>query len=59
MLDNRSNKERIVITKNLLMKLGYKRTTLPLQTKDTYPTLGDVVVDIDGAKLLVVDCDFF
>ena len=41
------------------MKLGCKRTTLPLQTKDTYPTLGDVVVDIDGAKLLVVDCDFF
>ena len=43
----------------LLMKLGCERTTLPIQTKDTYPTIGDVVVDTDGAKLLVVDCDFF
>lgn len=43
----------------LLMKLGCERTTLPLQTKDTYPTVGDVVGDTDGNKLLVVECDFF
>jgi hypothetical protein len=43
----------------LLMKLGCERTTLPLHTKDTYPTVGDVVSDTDGGKLLVVECDFF
>jgi hypothetical protein len=43
----------------LLMKLGCERTTLPLQTKDTYPTVGDVVGDTDGNKLLVVECDIF
>lgn len=43
----------------LLMKLGCERTTLQLHTKDTYPTVGDVVGDTDGAKLLVVECDFF
>jgi hypothetical protein len=42
----------------LLMKLGCEKTTLSLHTKDTYPTIGDVVEDIDGIRLLVVECDF-
>lgn len=43
----------------LLMKLGCERTALPLCTKDTHPTIGDVIIDTDGNKLLVVECDFF
>lgn len=42
----------------LLMKLGCERTMLPIQTKDTYPTTGDVITDVDGNKLLIVECNF-
>lgn len=53
------NKQQIMPKgSRLLMKLGCDRTTLPLQTKDTYPTIGDVVGDTDGNKLLIVECDF-
>lgn len=43
----------------LLMKLGCERTTLPFQTKDTYPMVGDVIGDTDGNKLLIVECELF
>lgn len=42
----------------LLMKLGCKRTTDPIHTKNTYPTIGDVIKDVDSAKLKVFDYDF-
>lgn len=43
----------------LLMELKCKRVVLPLHTKEVYPSIGDVIKDVNGVKLLVIACDLF
>lgn len=41
----------------LLIQLGCKHTDLTIHTKEVYPTIGDVITDTDGNKLLIETCE--
>jgi hypothetical protein len=55
----KSKKQIMPKNSRLLMKLGCQKTTLPVSINETYPEIGDVIIDNEGNKLLIIDCDFF
>lgn len=42
----------------LLIVLECRKTELPIHIKENYPNLGDVVSDVDGNNLLIINVKF-
>ena len=43
----------------LLIRLGCEKTNHPIHTKSNYPTVGDVISDVDSNVLRIINCEFY